>query len=148
MGKTIASNKNAFRNYQIEDKYECGISLLGNEVKSIKSNRININSSYVAFISSELHLINAHISPIQNYDLFEPTRSRVLLLNKKEILKIKQQIETKGYTAVPINVYLKKSLIKIEIGIGKGKKSYDKRQTIIERDRKREAARELKRKNT
>ena len=148
MGKTIASNKNAFRNYHIEDKYECGISLLGTEVKSIKSNRININGSYVAFINSELHLINAHISPIQNNDLFESTRSRVLLLNKKEILKIKQQIETKGYTAVPINVYLKKSLIKIEIGIGKGKKIYDKRQTIIERDRKRQAARELKRRNT
>ena len=148
MGKTIASNKNAFRNYHIEDKYECGISLLGTEVKSIKSNRININGSYVAFIKSELHLINAHISPIQNNDLFEPTRSRVLLLNKKEILKIRQQIETKGYTAVPINVYLKNSLIKIEIGIGKGKKTYDKRQTIIERDRKRQAARELKRRNT
>ena len=79
---------------------------------------------------------------------FDPTRSRNLLLHKYQISKIKQQLDTKGYTAVPINVYVKKSLVKIEIGIGKGKTLYDKRQTIIERDRKREASRELKRKNT
>ena len=88
MSKSIATNRNAFRNYHIGDKYECGISLLGNEVKSIKSNRININGSYVAFIRSELYLINAHISPLANGELFDPTRSRTLLLNKKEILKI------------------------------------------------------------
>ena len=121
---------------------------MGNEVKSIKSNRININGSYVAFIRSELYLINAHISPLANGELFDPTRSRTLLLNKKEILKIKQQLDTKGYTAVPLSVYLKRSLVKIEIGLGKGKKLHDKRRSIIERDRQRQAARELKRKNT
>ena len=148
MIKSITRNRNAYRNYAIDEKYECGISLLGNEVKSIKSNRININSSYVTFINSELYLINAHISPLANGQIFDPTRSRVLLLHKKELLKIKQRIEAKGYSAVPINVYVKKSLIKIEIGLGKGKKSYDKRRTIIDRDRERQAARELKRKNT
>ena len=148
MIKYITRNRNAYRNYAIDEKYECGISLLGNEVKSIKSNRININSSYVTFIKSELYLINAHISPLPNGQIFDPTRSRVLLLHKKELTKIKQRIEAKGYSAVPINVYVKKSLIKIEIGLGKGKKSYDKRRTIIDRDRDRQAARELKRKNT
>ena len=148
MIKSITRNRNAYRNYAIDEKYECGISLLGNEVKSVKSNRININSSYVTFIKSELYLINAHISPLANGQIFDPTRSRVLLLHKKELTKIKQRIEAKGYSAVPINVYVKKSLIKIEIGLGKGKKSYDKRRTIIDRDRERQAARELKRKNT
>lgn len=148
MIKSITRNRNAYRNYAIDEKYECGISLLGNEVKSVKSNRININSSYVTFIKSELYLINAHISPLANGQIFDPTRSRVLLLHKKELTKIKQRIEAKGYSAVPINVYVKKSLIKIEIGLGKGKKSYDKRRTIIDRDRDRQAARELKRKNT
>tara|TARA_B100001123_G_scaffold363216_1_gene420797 strand:+ start:1319 stop:1765 length:447 start_codon:yes stop_codon:yes gene_type:complete len=148
MSKSIAKNRNAYRNFAIDDKYECGISLLGSEVKSIKANRININNSYVRIVNNNMLLLNAHISPIPSSINFDPTRSRNLLMHKYQIIKIKQQLDTKGYTAVPINVYIKKSLIKIEIGIGKGKTIYDKRQTIIERDRKREASRELKRKNS
>tara|TARA_Y100000590_G_scaffold113812_1_gene129679 strand:- start:2032 stop:2478 length:447 start_codon:yes stop_codon:yes gene_type:complete len=148
MSKSIAKNRNAYRNFAIDDKYECGISLLGSEVKSIKANRININNSYVRIVNNNMLLLNAHISPLPSSINFDPTRSRNLLMHKYQIIKIKQQLDTKGYTAVPINVYIKKSLIKIEIGIGKGKTIYDKRQTIIERDRKREASRELKRKNS
>ena len=148
MPKSISKNRNAYRNFEIDDKYECGISLLGSEVKSIKANRLNINNSFVRIMNNTILLLNAHISPLPNGMNFDPTRSRNLLLHKYQISKIKQQLDTKGYTAVPINVYVKKSLIKIEIGIGKGKTLYDKRQTIIERDRKREASRELKRKNT
>tara|TARA_B100000949_G_scaffold134384_1_gene118323 strand:- start:54 stop:500 length:447 start_codon:yes stop_codon:yes gene_type:complete len=148
MPKSIAKNRNAYRNFAIDDKYECGISLLGSEVKSIKANRLNINNSFVRIVNNTILLINAHISPLPHGINFDPTRSRNLLLHKYQISKIKQQLDTKGYTAVPINVYVKKSLVKIEIGIGKGKTLYDKRQTIIERDRKREALRELKRKNT
>ena len=148
MPKSISKNRNAYRNFEIDDKYECGISLLGSEVKSIKANRLNINNSFVRIINNTILLLNAHISPLPNGINFDPTRSRNLLLHKYQISKIKQQLDTKGYTAVPINVYVKKSLVKIEIGIGKGKTLYDKRQTIIERDRKREALRELKRKNT
>ena len=148
MPKSISKNRNAYRNFEIDDKYECGISLLGSEVKSIKANRLNINNSFVRIVNNTILLINAHISPLPTGINFDPTRSRNLLLHKYQISKIKQQLDTKGYTAVPINVYVKKSLIKIEIGIGKGKTLYDKRQTIIERDRKREASRELKRKNT
>ena len=148
MPKSISKNRNAYRNFEIDDKYECGISLLGSEVKSIKANRLNINNSFVRIINNTILLLNAHISPLPNGINFDPTRSRNLLLHKYQINKIKKLLDTKGYTAVPINVYVKKSLIKIEIGIGKGKTLYDKRQTIIERDRKREASRELKRKNT
>ena len=148
MPKSISKNRNAYRNFEIDDKYECGISLLGSEVKSIKANRLNINNSFVRIMNNTILLLNAHISPLPNGMNFDPTRSRNLLLHKYQISKIKQQLDTKGYTAVPINVYVKKSLVKIEIGIGKGKTLYDKRQTIIERDRKREALRELKRKNT
>ena len=148
MSKSIAKNRNAYRNFAIDDKYECGISLLGSEVKSIKANRININNSYVRIVNNNMLLLNAHISPLPSSINFDPTRSRNLLMHKYQIIKIKQQLDTKGYTAVPINVYIKKSLIKIEIGIGKGKTIYDKRQTIIEKDRKREASRELKRKNS
>ena len=119
MSKSIAKNRNAYRNFAIDDKYECGISLLGSEVKSIKANRININNSYVRIVNNNMLLLNAHISPLPSSINFDPTRSRNLLMHKYQIIKIKQQLDTKGYTAVPINVYIKKSLIKIEIGIGK-----------------------------
>ena len=88
MSKSIATNRNAFRNYHIGDKYECGISLLGNEVKSIKSNRININGSYVAFIRSELYLINAHISPLANGELFDPTGN-----NEKDVIALQMSLK-------------------------------------------------------
>jgi len=132
----IYNNKKAYYEYFIEDTFEAGVCLVGSEVKSVKAGHISLIDSYVSFVNNELFLKNAYIKSYSNAGNFtvNETRPRKLLLKKQEILKIKKKVETKGYTIVPTKVYLKNNLVKIEIAIAKGKKLYDKRETIKNRD--------------
>ncbi|MBO4412676.1 MAG: SsrA-binding protein SmpB [Clostridia bacterium] len=132
MIKDIANNKKAFFNYFVLEKYEAGIVLEGSEVKSIRENGISLAESYVKAINNELFLINAYIKPYQNSGNFapDPRKKRKLLLKKREISQILTKISEKGLTTVCLRVYLKSNLIKVEIGVCKGKKLYDKRETL------------------
>lgn len=138
--KVIANNKKAYFDFFISDTIEAGIVLEGSEVKSIRAGGISLNESYVKVIGNEVFLINAYIKPFEKASSFAPDskRTRKLLLNKNEILKLTQKVLEKGLTIVPLRVYLKGSLVKVEIGVGKGKKLYDKRETLKEKTVKRE----------
>ena len=138
--KVITNNKKAYFDYFISDNLEAGIALEGSEVKSIRAGGISLNESYVKFINNELYLINCYIKPFEQASSYIPDskRSRKLLLNKHEILKLKQKILEKGLTIVPLKVYLKGNLVKVEIGVGRGKKLFDKRATLKEKAVKRE----------
>lgn len=141
-------NKKAYFNYSIEDKYEAGIELQGHEVKAIKNNKANINSSFCIIRGGEAYIIGMHIPPYQlnNIDpTYDPDRTRKLLLSKKEIKKLADKDSIKGLTLVPLSVYIKGRYIKISIGIGRGKKSADKRETIKKRETDIEIRREYKR---
>lgn len=144
--KQIAGNKKAFHEYFIEDKYEAGISLAGTEVKSLRMGKCSIKEAFVRMEHGEIYVYNMHISPYEKGNIFnkDPIRPRKLLLHKSEIRKIDGQIAQKGYTMVPLNVYFKGSLVKVEIGLAKGKKLYDKRQDIAKKDQRREAERKFK----
>ena len=144
--KQIAGNKKAFHEYFIEDKYEAGISLDGTEVKSLRMGKCSIKEAFVRMEHGEIYVYNMHISPYEKGNIFnkDPIRPRKLLLHKSEIRKIDGQIAQKGYTMVPLNVYFKGSLVKVEIGLAKGKKLYDKRQDIAKKDQRREAERKFK----
>ena len=139
-------NKKALYDYMIEDTYEAVICLTGTEIKSIRDGRANLKDSYATIRNNEVYLINMHISHYDKGNIFnhDETRTRKLLLHKKEILKIRDKIEIKGYTLVPIKLYFNKNRAKILLGIGKGKKVYDKRETIKERDINRELKKSLK----
>lgn len=139
-------NKKAYFDYIIEDKYEAGIVLKGTEIKSIREGKANIKDSYAIVKNGEIFLLNMHISHYENGNIFnhEETRTRKLLLNKKEIYKIRDSIEREGYTLVPIRVYFKNNRAKIELGIAKGKKTYDKREAIKKKDINREVQKQLK----
>lgn len=141
--KLIASNRKANFQYEIISKYEAGIVLLGTEVKSLRDSKINLQESYAKFAKNELWLINCHISEYKfgNINNHEPLRERKLLLSKRELRKIKSQLEEKGLTFIPMKIYFKNSLVKVEMAVAKGKKLYDKRETI----KKRETERKLKR---
>lgn len=145
--KIIQKNKKAFYNYEITDTLECGVVLEGTEVKSIRSGKFSFGDSYVR-ISKDMQLIlkGLHISAYTfgNIHNHEPDRERVLLASKQEIKRLKRKIDEKGFTVVPTKIYFKGSLIKIEIGLGRGKKLHDKRNSIKERDQHREAQREIK----
>ncbi len=146
--KVISDNRQARYLYEILDTYEAGIQLTGTEVKSIRMGRINLRDGYALIRNGEAWLINVHISPYQasgQYFNHEPRRSRKLLLHRREINKLVGQLEQKGLTLVPLKVYLKGSLIKVSLGLGKGKKLHDKRETIKRRDDQREMARAMKR---
>ena len=147
--KIIANNKKAFYDYFIEDKYEAGIELVGTEVKSLRMGKCSIKEAFVRIQKGEVFIYGMHISPYEKGNIFnrDPLRSRKLLLHRYEIRKIEGQIAQKGYTLVPLNVYLKGSLMKIEIGLAKGKKQYDKRQDIAKKDQRREAEKQFKVKN-
>ena len=134
--KLIQNNKKAYYEYFIEDTYQAGICLVGSEVKSVKDGHISITDSFVSLKDDELFLKNAYIKPYEKASNFtvSDTRIRKLLLKKEEIQKIKKKVEVKGYTIIPTKVYLKDNLVKLEIGIAKGKKLYDKRETIKKRD--------------
>ncbi len=147
MDKTIVTNKKAFHDYFIEQTFEAGIILEGNEVKSLRLGNVNLNDSY-AFLAKDgiIYLSGAHISPYSKGSYFnpDPRRDRILLLNKTEIRKIRSKTLQKGYTLVPLKLYFKQGLVKVELGIAKGKELHDKRETLKEKDMKRAIERDTK----
>ena len=147
--KLIANNKKAFHDYFIEEKYEAGISLAGTEVKSLRQGRCSIKESFIRIEKGEVFIYGMHISPYEKGNIFnkDPLRVKKLLLHKYEINKMAGKIAEKGYTLVPLQVYFRGSLVKVEIGLAKGKKLYDKRQDIAKKDQKREAEKEFKIRN-
>ena len=147
--KIIAKNKKAFFDYFIEEKIEAGIELVGTEVKSLRMGKCSIKEAFVRIQDGEVYIYGMHISPYEKGNIFnkDPLRARKLLLHRQEIRKLQGQIAQKGYTLVPLNVYLKGSLMKVEIGLAKGKKLYDKRQDIAKKDQRREAEKQFKVKN-
>ena len=144
--KLIANNKKAYHDYFIEEKYEAGISLAGTEVKSLRMGRCSIKEAFIRIENDEVFVYNMHISPYEKGNIFnkDPLRVRKLLLHRQEIRKIQGHITQKGYTIVPLSVYFSGSLVKVEIGLAKGKKLYDKRQDIAKKDQRREAERKFK----
>lgn len=146
--KTIAKNPTAYHNYIIEDKIETGIVLSGTEIKSIRNGKINLKDTYAQIKNGEIFVIGMHISPYEHGNIFnkDPLRNRKLLLNKREINKIIGLATKKGYSLIPLSLYFKGSLVKLELGIGKGKKLYDKRQDIAKKDTQKQIAYNLKNK--
>ena len=147
--RLIANNKKAYHDYFIEDTYEAGIELAGTEVKSLRMGKCSIKESFIQIEKGEVFIYGMHISPYERGNIFnkDPLRVRKLLLHAYEIRKIEGKIREKGYTLVPLKVYFKGSLVKVEMGVAKGKKLYDKRQDIAKKDQRRETEREFKVKN-
>lgn len=147
--KLIANNKKARFDYFIEDSYEAGISLAGTEVKSLRMGKCSIKESFIRIEKGEVFIYNMHISPYEKGNIFnkDPLRVRKLLLHRYEIQKLEGQMAQKGYTIVPLEVYFKDGLVKVEIGLARGKKLYDKRQDIMKKDQRREAEKQFKVKN-
>ena len=139
-------NRKARYDYEIEDTYEAGIVLTGTEIKSIRMGKVNIKDSYAIIRSNEIYLLNTHISLYEEGNRFnhDEDRTRKLLLHKKEILKLKDKLEIEGYTLVPLKIYFVKNKAKVLIGVAKGKKNYNKKETIKERDIQREMEKSLK----
>ena len=138
-------NRQANYNYFVLETYEAGIVLKGTEIKSIRNGKCNIKDSYAIIKNDEVFLLNSHISPYENGNIFnhEETRTRKLLLHKKEIYKLRDKIRLEGYTLVPLKVYLKDGFAKVLVGVGKGKKNYDKREDIKKRDIERSIRRKI-----
>jgi SsrA-binding protein len=147
--KPLASNRAAFHNYHISDKYEAGIALTGTEVKSVMGGRIQLKESYVAVRDGEVWLFNAHVSPYShgNRENHEPVRTRKLLLHRREIARLEEAAVKQGMTLVATRVYMKNRRIKLEVGVAKGKKMYDKRETEMRRTIDRETQAQLKERN-
>ena len=147
--KVIDNNKKAFHDYFIEETYEAGIVLTGAEVKSVRGGHMSLRDSFVIFKGGQALLVCAHIKPYEKGSFFntDAKRTRVLLLNKGEINKLRGKTEAKGYTVVPTRAYFKKGLVKVEVGLASGKEGHDKRRTIAERDAKRNIERTLKQYN-
>lgn len=145
-GKLIANNKKAYHDYYILDTYEAGIALHGTEVKSLRMGKCSIKESFIRVENGEMFIYGMHISPYEKGNIFnkDPLRVRKLLLHKAEINKMLGKTKEKGMSIVPLKVYFKGSLVKVEIGLAKGKKLYDKRQDIAKKDQKREAERDFK----
>ncbi len=137
--KILVKNSKAYFNYFLDDFLECGIELKGSEIKSLRRNGASLTDAYVVIRNGEAYLLNMHISPYEEGNIFnhDPDRTRKLLLHKKEIMKLSQKAQEKVLNIIPTKVYLKNGKAKIEIALGKGKKKYDKRQVIKERDDKR-----------
>ena len=147
MGKLIAKNPTAKHNYTIIDTLESGIVLTGTEIKSIRAGKVNLKDSYASINKNgEVYIYSMHISPYEHGNIFNknPLRDRKLLLNKREINKLIGLTKQKGYTLVPVSLYFKGSLVKLELGIGKGKKLYDKRQDIAKKDAEMKIRRAMK----
>ncbi|MCI8847030.1 MAG: SsrA-binding protein SmpB [Lachnospiraceae bacterium] len=144
--KLVANNKKAYHDYFIEEKYEAGIVLHGTEVKSMRMGKCSIKESFIRIENGEIFAYGMHVSPYEKGNIFnkDPLRTKKLLLHKKEINKLMGKIAEKGYTLVPLQVYFKDGRAKVEIGLAKGKKLYDKRQDIAKKDQRREAEKELK----
>ena len=144
--KLIANNKKAYHDFFVDDTYETGISLAGTEVKSLRMGKCSIKEAFVRIENGEVIIYGMHISPYEKGNIFnkDPLRPRKLLMHKYEINKLMGKIKEKGMTLVPLKVYFKGSLVKVEIGLARGKKLYDKRDDIAKRDQKREHEREVK----
>ncbi len=145
MLKTVAQNRKAFHDYFVEEKYEAGIALAGTEVKSIRLGEVNLKDSYCRTDGKEIFVIGMHISPYEKGNIFnkDPLRERKLLMHKKEILKLFNEVKKDGYSLIPLSVYFKNSNVKVEIGLCKGKKLYDKREAAAKRDAQREIERKM-----
>jgi len=148
--KTVATNRKAYRNYHIQDKMEAGIALTGTEIKSIRDGRVSLGDAYIRPDEGELWLQNAHIARYEagSYLSHEPLRPRRLLMHRKEIDTLASKVLEKGFTLVPIRIYLKDSLAKVEVALARGKKLYDKRATIIRRETEREIGRAVKKRRS
>lgn len=146
MNKLIAKNPTARHNYTITDTFEAGIVLTGTEIKSIRNGKVNIKDTYVMIKNGEAYIYGMHISPYEHGNIFnkDPLRDRKLLLHKKEIFKLFGMIKQKGVSLIPLELYFKDSKVKVEIGIGKGKKLYDKREDMAKRDAEMRIKRALK----
>ena len=143
MDKIISTNRKARHDYHIEESYEAGIVLTGTEVKSVRGARVNLKDSYARVENGEIFLYNMHVSPYEQGNRFnhDPMRIRKLLMHRIEISRLSGKIKEKGYSLIPLKIYLKKGRIKLELGLARGKKLYDKRRDIAERDSKREMER-------
>ena len=147
--KQIAKNSKAFHDYFVEDRYEAGIELAGTEVKSIRMGNVNLKDSFCTIKDGQMTLNGMHVSPYEKGNIFnrEPRRPRRLLMHKREILKLFAKIKQDGYTLVPLSVYFKDARVKVEVGLCKGKKNYDKREATAKRDARREIDRTMKERN-
>ncbi len=147
--KLIANNKKAFHDYFIEETFQAGIELVGTEVKSLRQGKCNLKESYVRIEGGQAFIENMHISPYEQGNIFnkDPLRKRRLLLHKSEINKLIGAVMRDGYTIIATKIYFEKSLVKLDIALAKGKKEYDKRQTIAKKDQRREAEKDFKVKN-
>jgi SsrA-binding protein len=148
--KTVATNRKAYHNFHVLDSLEAGIVLTGTEIKSIRAGRANLGDSYVRVEGGELWLVNAHIARYEaaSYMSHEPKRPRKLLLHRKEITNLRNKILERGFSLVPLRIYIKDSNAKVEIALARGKKLYDKRETIARRETEREMGRVIRRRNT
>ena len=147
--KVVAKNSKAYHDYFIEDKYEAGIELAGTEVKSIRQGHVNLKDSFCIVKDGQMHVHGMHISPYEKGNIFnkDPLRSRRLLMHKREIRKLHDLQKQDGYALIPLSLYFKDSRVKVELGLCKGKKNYDKRDAIAKRDAKREMDRAMREKN-
>ena len=148
-GKLIANNKKAYHDFFIDETYECGIALHGTEVKSMRMGKCSIKEAFVRIEDGEVFVYGMHVSPYEKGNIFnkDPLRVKKLLLHKYEINKLLGKIKEKGYTLVPLQVYFKDGKVKVEIGLARGKKLYDKREAIAKKDQRREAEKEFKVRN-
>lgn len=144
--KTIATNRRAYHDYTVDDKIECGLQLKGSEVKSIRAGKLAFADAYARIKAGELWLVGLQISAYDQASLFnhEPLRERKLLVHSPELKRMKRRVDEKGYTLIPLRFYFKGSLVKVELGLCKGKREYDKRESIKRKDQKREADREMR----
>lgn len=147
--KLVANNKKAYHDYFIDEKFECGIELFGTEVKSIRMGKCSVKEAFVRIDKNEVYIYGMHINPYEKGNIFnkDPLRPKKLLMHKSEIRKLVGKIAEQGYTLVPVEVYFKGSLVKVQIALAKGKKLYDKRQDIAKKDMRREAERDFKIRN-
>lgn len=147
--KLVANNKKAYFDYFIEDKLEAGVALHGTEVKSIRMGKCSIKESYIKIENGEVFIYGMHVSPYEKGNIFnkDPMRIKKLLMHKYEINKLNGKLQQKGLTLVPLQVYLKGGLVKVEVGLARGKKLYDKRESLAKKDMKREAEKEFKIRN-
>jgi len=144
--RTIAQNKKAWHDYFVDEKYEAGIALFGTEVKSIRQGAVNMKDSFCSFKNGELFILGMHISPYEKGNIFnrEPLRDRKLLMHKRELMKLQGLVTQKGYTLIPLSLYFSGKNVKAEIGLCRGKKLYDKRDSAAERDASREMDRRMR----
>lgn len=144
--KVVARNRKAYHDYTIEDTFEAGIALIGSEIKSIRAGRVNLRDGYAAVENGEVWMYNVHIAPYDPASRYghEPRRKRKLLLHKREIARLERRVQEKGYTLVPVRLYLRGNLAKVELALARGKRQYDKRAALAEREADRRAERAIR----